>query len=83
MTEDKILEQLTEIFSEIFRRDDLVLLRTTTAKDVPGWDSFYQVEIALAIEEQMNIKLRTSEMNELKNVGELVKLVAGKLKGAR
>jgi acyl carrier protein len=79
VTEPDVIQKLTEIFSEIFRRDDLVLRPNTTANDVDGWDSFKQIEIAVAVEERFGIKLRTRDMSQLKNVGELVKLIASKL----
>ena len=67
------------VVADIFGRDGLVLQRTTTANDVPGWDSFKQIEIALAIEEQLGVRLGTRDMGKLKNVGELTRLVASKL----
>lgn len=79
MNEFDVIAELTEIFSEIFRRHDLVLLPTTTASDVEGWDSFRQIEIAVAVEERFNIKLRTRDMSQLKNVGELAALISSKL----
>jgi acyl carrier protein len=78
MTEPEIYAALTEIFADVFMRDDLVLSAGLTAKDVPGWDSFKQIEIVIATEERFNIKLHTRELDRLQNVGDLVAVVAGK-----
>ena len=76
MTEPEVMQRLHKVFAEIFRRDDLVLQPATTAADVPGWDSFKQIEIVVAVEEHFHIKLRTREIVRLRNIGDLVALVA-------
>ena len=50
-TEAEIYGDLTEIFHDVFMRDDIVLSPELTAKQVQGWDSFKQIEIVLASEE--------------------------------
>jgi acyl carrier protein len=78
MTESEIYTALTEIFHDVFMRDDLVLTPTLTAKDVAGWDSFKQIEIVIATEEKFGIKLHTRELDRLQNVGDLVSVVLAK-----
>jgi len=62
----------------VFLRDDLVLSDALSAKQVPDWDSFKQIEIIIAVESQFGIKFRTREMDGLNNVGDLVRLIADK-----
>lgn len=78
MTETEIYSALTTIFHDVFLRDDLVLTPALSAKDVPGWDSFKQIEILIATEQLFGIKLTTREIDALTNVGDLVSAVAGK-----
>ena len=78
MTEPEIYAALTEIFYDVFMRDDLVLTPTLTAKDVPGWDSFKQIEIVIATEEKFAMKFHTRELDRLQNVGDLVAVVVAK-----
>jgi len=78
MTEPEIYAALTEIFHDVFMRDDLVLTPTLTAKDVPGWDSFKQIEIVIATEEKFGMKFHTRELDRLQNVGDLVAVVVAK-----
>ena len=78
MTEPEIYGTLTDIFHDVFLRDDLVLSDELSAKQVPDWDSFKQIEIIIAVEEHFGIKFRTREMDSLNNVGDLVRLIASK-----
>ena len=78
MTESELYEQLNEIFRDVFMRDELSVSSATTAKDVPGWDSFKQIEIIIAVEEKFSIKLHTRELDALQNVGDLARAVAAK-----
>lgn len=75
MQDSEIYARLTEIFQDIFMRDDIVLRPELTADDVEGWDSFKQVEIIIAIEEQYGFKFHTRELDALANVGDLARTV--------
>ena len=74
----QIYEALTEIFNDVFMKDDMRLTPDLSAKDVPGWDSFKQIEIMVSIEERFGIKLNTREIDALKNVGDLADVIARK-----
>ncbi len=77
-TESDVYAGLTEIFHDVFMRDDLVLTPELTAKQVQGWDSFKQIEIIMASEEKWGIKFNTRELDSLRCVGDLAKMVATK-----
>jgi len=79
MQEAEIYAALTDIFRDVFMRDDLALLPELTAKDVEGWDSFKQIEIILAIEQRYGVKFHTREIDRLENVGILVQTLQAKL----
>ena len=78
MGETEIYAALGEIFRDVFLRDDLQLRPELSAKDVPGWDSFKQIDIILAVEEKYSIKLNTRELDSLHNVGDLVRVISAK-----
>jgi acyl carrier protein len=63
----------------VFLREDLELRPALSAKDVPGWDSFKQIDIILAVEERYGIKLNTKELDSLNNVGDLVRTISAKM----
>ena len=77
--ETEIYSALTEIFHDVFLRDDIVLTQELSAKDVKGWDSFKQIEIIMATEERFGIQLTTREIDSLQQVGDLVKVVGSKV----
>jgi acyl carrier protein len=81
-TEGEIYPALTTIFHDVFLRDDLTLSAETNAKDVAGWDSFKQIEIIMASEEQWKIRFSTRELDGLRCVGDLVRTIAAKTGGA-
>jgi acyl carrier protein len=80
-TEGEIYSALTTIFHDVFLRDDLTLTAETKAKDVAGWDSFKQIEIIMASEEQWKIRFSTRELDALRSVGDLVRTIAAKTGG--
>ena len=82
MQEAEVYTALTDIFRDVFMRDDMELRPELTAKDVPGWDSFKQIEIIIALEEKYGIKFHTRELDSLANVGDLARVVAAKTNGA-
>jgi acyl carrier protein len=75
----EIYEQLTELFREFFSNDDIVLKPDTSAKDIEGWDSFNHLSVMVAVETRFNVKMKTSELDKLANVGELVSAIEDKL----
>jgi acyl carrier protein len=81
MTNPEIYAALTVIFRDVFLSDDLVLTPTLNANDVPGWDSFRQIEIIIATEQHFGIKFSAREIDQLANVGDLVAAVATHTQG--
>jgi len=76
---DEIHHGITEIFRDLFLRNDLTLTPSTTAQDVPEWDSFKHIEIIIAVEERWSIKFSTRELDRLRSVGDLVSTIKAKL----
>lgn len=77
-TEAEIYNGLNEIFSDVFLRDDIELTPALSAKDVKGWDSFKQIEIIMASEEKWAIKFNTRELDALRTLGDLVRMIGAK-----
>ena len=75
MTDEEIYEQLTEIIRDVLMNFDLVLRPDLTAKEVEGWDSYKMIEILLAVESHFGLKVKSKELDDLENVGDLVALI--------
>lgn len=79
MDEPQIYQRLTEIFQDVFDEDSIEVTPKLSADDVDGWDSLTHIRLILTIEKVFKIKFSTSEIGKLKNVGDLVALIQGKV----
>lgn len=80
MTQDEIYHQLTAIFRSVLGEDGIKLTAATTADDIEAWDSMNHIFLLVEIERRFHVKFQAAEMEELKNVGELVSLLQAKLR---
>lgn len=78
MIRDDIFLQVRDIIADVLDQPDLQLTPDTTADNVDGWDSFNHINIVVAVESHFGIKINTAEIEELRNVGELVHLIERK-----
>lgn len=72
MNENEILKSLNAIFIDIFDDNSIVLSRETISSDIEEWDSLNQIKIILSCEKIFKIRLKSSEINGLSNIGEMV-----------
>lgn len=77
-TTEEMQDSLTRIFREVFFDDSIVLRPDLTAQDVDGWDSLTHIRLLVTVERTFKIKFTVTEVGELKNVGELMKLIQSK-----
>jgi acyl carrier protein len=78
MTQEQIYSRLTEVFQDVFDNDSIELSPKTTARDVAGWDSVNHVNLIAATEMRFGIRFKTTELESMHNVGELVAAIAAK-----
>jgi acyl carrier protein len=76
---DSILEEVQSIFRDILDQPDLILTRDSNANNVEDWDSLAHVNLVTAIERHYKIKFALGELQELKNVGDMIDLIQAKL----
>jgi acyl carrier protein len=81
-TGDAVLFRVRGVIARVFGDDDVVVGPTTTAADVEGWDSVSNIEVMVALEREFGIRFNTGEMATVANVGQLVTLIAGRLRPA-
>jgi acyl carrier protein len=72
------LDRLVPVFRNVFDDDSLVIGPSTSAADIPDWDSQSHIILILQVEQEFGIRFRTSELDVLRNVGDFVKLIATK-----
>lgn len=76
MSKQDILATLTEIMQDVLDDDDIDLTPESSAQTVGGWDSLANVRFVLAVSRKFNRHFAAAEIARLKNVGELVDLLA-------
>ncbi|HEX3397414.1 MAG TPA: phosphopantetheine-binding protein [Steroidobacteraceae bacterium] len=80
MTHAEIHRQLTGVFRDIFDDPALEISDSTTANDVEDWDSITHIDLINAVENSFHIKLNTKDVKGLQNVGDFIRLLAGRIK---
>ena len=71
-------QRLTSTFRKVFFDPTLEISRSTTANDVEDWDSLNHINLIVAVEREFKVKFTTAEVLALKNVGDLMDLIARK-----
>jgi acyl carrier protein len=76
---DNLLEEVQAIFRDVFDQPDLVITRESNASTVEDCDSLAHVNLVTAIERRYKLKFALGELQDLKNVGDMLDLLAKKL----
>lgn len=74
-----IMEQLQEIFRDVFADDAIVLQGTTTSSDIEDWDSLAHIQLISEIENHFGIQFTLQEVVAASNVSEFVQIIESKL----
>ncbi len=77
---NEIYERLNEVFRDVFDDDSLCVNQRTTAADIEDWDSLSHITLIAAVEDEFRMKFSMKEVVEMKNVGEMVALIAARRK---
>ena len=72
MSQSEIYTQLNAIFRDVLDNDDIDLTPETTAKDIEEWDSLTHIQLIVAIEKAFKTRFGALEIQEFKNVGDIV-----------
>ncbi|MBQ5990305.1 MAG: acyl carrier protein [Oscillospiraceae bacterium] len=80
MEKEAILKKLNEVFREVFDLDDVVVTRNTVADDIEEWDSLEHINLISAVESTFKMKFKMKEVSTMKNVGEMVDIIAERTK---
>lgn len=76
---DATLESVREIMIDVFDLDDDAEVGpATSADDIEEWDSLSHIRLIVAVERKFGIKFSNSEIEGLKNIGELIAVIESK-----
>lgn len=68
-------EDIKNILQDILDTDLEDFTAETSAKDVDGWDSLNNVRLLLQIEREYGVDIPVDEIENLKNVGDLITVI--------
>ena len=74
-----MLEQLQQIFREVFENPEMIITSETSANDVEDWTSLVHMQLLATIEEKFGITFSSRDIRKMKNVGELAEIIEKKL----
>lgn len=72
MTEQELLESFTQILRNLLVDDSIELTMETVRSDVRDWGSFNYINFIVAVEVELNIKFKVSDVESFNTVGEIV-----------
>jgi len=74
-----IADELKTVILRVLKLNDWEITDTTTAAEVPGWDSLSHINVILAVEQHFGVRFKGAEVLRLKNVADLQRLLDSKV----
>ncbi len=79
MTDQDILNRLTQILRDLLSDDAIELTMETKRDEVPNWDSFAYVSFIVAVEMEFGMKFKVADVESFQNVGAIVQRISALL----
>ena len=77
---DNLMKKMEVIFRDVFDDDSICLTESTNAKDIEEWDSLTHISILASVQDEIGVSFDMDEIIAMKNVGDMMKAIEGKLK---
>ncbi len=74
-----VLEQVRSIASDLFGVPADQISAASSPESIETWDSVQHLNLVLALEEKFKLQLSPEEVEQMKNIGDIAKVVEGKL----
>ncbi|WP_432502973.1 acyl carrier protein [Kineococcus arenarius] len=76
LSEDGVDGRVLRVFRDVLGDEQLQLSETTTAADVPGWDSLAHINIMFSLESEFGVQFTDAQLTSFADVGELRRFLA-------
>ncbi len=80
MDKNTVKIRLTTVFRDVFDDDGIELSDSTTADDIEAWDSLEHITLISAVEKEFKMRFTMKEVSGMKNVGEMMNIIAERAK---
>ncbi|MFT3951124.1 MAG: acyl carrier protein [Oscillospiraceae bacterium] len=78
MNQNEIFARLNEVFCDVFDDESITVSAQTTADDIDDWDSLEHINLIGAVESEFKLRFKMGEVSGMKNVGEMVQIIAAR-----
>jgi len=78
LSKEDVLAELQPIFREALDPPELTVTRSSNALNTPNWDSLAHIELIEMVESHFKVRFGLGELQDLKEVGDLVDLIIEK-----
>ena len=75
MSREAVLKKLNEIICEELDDMSIRVQEKTVLKEIPGWDSFAQINFVVSTEDEFSIKFSLDQISQLEDIGEVVDFI--------
>ena len=75
---NEVLKKVEMVFKDVLDDENIIVSLSTTADDVPEWDSLNHIELVVEVEKEFKISFTTEEIEGFKNVGEMCESIVRK-----
>lgn len=79
MEEKKIIDELQNIFRDVFDNNDIFINSDTVAEDIEEWDSLSHIQLIFEVEKIFHVKFTSREMLSWDNIGEMAETIRNKM----
>jgi len=74
-----VLEQVRTIASDLFSLPASEIGDDSTPETIANWDSIQHLNLALALEEKFSVQLSPEEIEQMRSVGQIARIIESKL----
>lgn len=75
------IERIQTIMRDIFDDDELIISDQDSPDSIADWDSFANIQLLAAIENEFGVKFTTAQSMAVKNVADILAILSGKKSG--
>ena len=74
-----VMSELQPIFRDVFDDDKLIITNETSAANIDAWDSLAHIRLVSVVQKHFGVRFSLGELKDLKNAGDMARLIAKKL----